>query len=1355
MYYGGIDLGTSSVGWALTDMNYRLIRKRGKDLWGVRLFDEAKSAQERRSNRTARRRRARETARIGLLKSYFADEIDKVDTGFYQRLEESKYHKEDKKTGNRFAVFADREFTDREYYETFPTVFHLRKELLESDAPFDVRLVYLAVLNLFKHRGHFLNEYLEWEEHDKNMADLFREFYETLPEESELHFPQTADWTLTEEILGSRLFSRSEKAEKLAACLGIVRNQNKAEYEMIKLFCGMSGKPALIFGQEIAADAYRKKQLSFRSSSCEEEMEALGDCLPEGYMDMIEAAKRIHDKGLLAHILKGHTYLSQARVETYEKHKEDLKKLRYVMKKYCKDEYDAYFRTMTDHNYSGYVGSVNSGKEKIRRNRGAKKEAYKAFWKETKRLLNLMPQEDQEVFYLKQELEKETLLPKQRTFENGVIPNQVHLAELKKILSNAEKYLPFLREKDENGLTVTERICKLFAFRIPYYVGPLSVKGGEGRNWIQRKETGRVLPWNMEEKIDMAKTREAFILKMVRQCTYMKGKYVLPKNSLRYEAFMVLNELNNVKIRGEKLDVGLKQKIYRELFLTGKKVTGKKLFQYLCVNGILSPDEQEAVTGIDETFHQSLTSYGRFRSILGDEIENREMQKMAEQIIFWGTVYSNDKKMSGELMREAYGELSEKQYLTESQIRRISGFKWKDWGRLSKDFLELQGCSRKDGVKRSLIRALWETDCNLMELLGAEFTFRDSLTGQIQEQEKLLGEFCYHDLEDSYLSAPVRRMVWQTILIWKELCQLMGEAPARLFVEMPRGEGEKGKRTVSRKKRLEELYQACKADSRNWLKEIQDLSEDDLRSRKLYLYYTQRGRCMYTGHPISLEDLLLGNQYDIDHIYPRHFLKDDSLENNLVLVEKESNGHKSDTFPIEASVRRDRQGLWKSLKDGGFISQEKYKRLTRSWDFTDEELAGFISRQIVETGQATKYITGLLDRLLPETEIVFVKAGNVSAFRHQTELLKSRLVNDFHHAHDAYLNIVVGNVYYTKFTQNPANFIRAYRRDQKGNAYHMDKLFWYDVVRNGAVAWKAGQAGTIGTVRAMMARNTPLLTKRVYEAHGGIAEQTIYSAGEAKERGYIPVKSGDERLRDVTKYGGFSSVSGAYYFLVEHEKKGKRVRTLEQMPIYLKTSLEKDEEAWKNYCIETLGLVSPEIRWKKIRMRSLVKRNGYLMNLAGRTGRQIYAENAVSLCLSQKWVNYIKGLENFKESGKEEDRRENKEKRITKEKNELLYQELVIKHRDTIYRRKPNPIWTKLIEKQAVFAELSVREQVNVLLELLKVTQCQNLSMDAKEIGVKASPDKIGIEVTAQEEFLLIDQSVTGIYSCTIDLKTI
>ena len=74
-YYLGLDMGTSSVGWAVTDENYNLLRVKGKDLWGIREFEGAKTCAERRIHRTNRRRHQRELVRIGLLKDYFHDEI--------------------------------------------------------------------------------------------------------------------------------------------------------------------------------------------------------------------------------------------------------------------------------------------------------------------------------------------------------------------------------------------------------------------------------------------------------------------------------------------------------------------------------------------------------------------------------------------------------------------------------------------------------------------------------------------------------------------------------------------------------------------------------------------------------------------------------------------------------------------------------------------------------------------------------------------------------------------------------------------------------------------------------------------------------------------------------------------------------------------------------------------------------------------------------------------------------------------------------------------------------------------------------------------------------------------------------
>lgn len=177
----------------------------------------------------------------------------------------------------------------------------------------------------------------------------------------------------------------------------------------------------------------------------------------------------------------------------------------------------------------------------------------------------------------------------------------------------------FLREKDESGYTVAERILKLFAFQIPYYIAPTSEKSGKngGNGWVVRKEQGQVLPWNIEEKIDMKATSETFISRMVRRCTYLSGEMVLPKASLEYESYCVLNELNNLRVRGEKLPVSVKQGIYKDLFERGKRVTRKQIVNYLKGVGILQEGEEDELTGMMDTFNSSLASYGKFKAIFG------------------------------------------------------------------------------------------------------------------------------------------------------------------------------------------------------------------------------------------------------------------------------------------------------------------------------------------------------------------------------------------------------------------------------------------------------------------------------------------------------------------------------------------------------------------------------------------------------------------------------------------------------------------------------------------------------------------------------------------------------------------
>ena len=159
-YYLGLDIGTNSVGWAVTDESYNVIKKNGKALWGIRLFEEAETAAQRRMFRSGRRRLQRRKERISLLQDLFAEEISKVDMGFYQRLKESRLWKADRSDDNKQinSLFNDPDYSDKEYHEKYPTIYHLRSELIHSREPHDIRLIYLAVHHILKHRGHFLFE---------------------------------------------------------------------------------------------------------------------------------------------------------------------------------------------------------------------------------------------------------------------------------------------------------------------------------------------------------------------------------------------------------------------------------------------------------------------------------------------------------------------------------------------------------------------------------------------------------------------------------------------------------------------------------------------------------------------------------------------------------------------------------------------------------------------------------------------------------------------------------------------------------------------------------------------------------------------------------------------------------------------------------------------------------------------------------------------------------------------------------------------------------------------------------------------------------------------------------------------
>lgn len=236
--------------------------------------------------------------------------------------------------------------------------------------------------------------------------------------------------------------------------------------------------------------------------------------------------------------------------------------------------------------------------------------------------------------------------------------------------------------------------------------------------------------------------------------------------------------------------------------------------------------------------------------------------------------------------------------LSDDDIKKISKLKYKDWGRFSKDLLtEIYDFDENTGeVKDNIINSLWNTNDNFMELLGSKYNFQKSIENAnrgIQNSTSIRKM-----VEALYVSPKIKRPIYQSLLIMKEIEKIQKSQPKKIFVEMTRSDGVKGDkgRKHSRKKRLEELYKNCKEDSGELWESLEKTPDNEFQQDKLYLYYTQFGKCMYTGESIDISDLFNQNIYDIDHIFPRSKVKDDSLDNR-VLVKRTVNSHKDNDYP--------------------------------------------------------------------------------------------------------------------------------------------------------------------------------------------------------------------------------------------------------------------------------------------------------------------------------------------------------------------------------------------------------------------------------------------------------------------------
>ena len=1176
-YSIGLDIGTNSVGWAVITDDYRVPAKKmkvlgntnkttiKKNLIGALLFDAGNTAADRRLKRTARRRYTRRRNRILYLQEIFATEMNKVDENFFHRLDDSFLVPEDKR-GSKYPIFGTLE-EEKEYHKQFPTIYHLRKSLADSKEKADLRLIYLALAHIIKYRGHFLYED-SFDIKNNDIQKIFNEFtslYDNTFEESSLSKGNAQ----VEEIFTDKI-SKSAKRDRILKLFPDEKSTGIFS-EFLKLIVGNQADFKKHF------DLEEKAPLQFSKDTYDEDLENLLGQIGDMYADLFVVAKKLYDAILLAGILSvkdtaTKAPLSASMIERYDNHQNELSALKQFIKRNLSEKYDEVFSDESKDGYAGYIDG---------------KTTQEGFYKYIKNLISKFEGAD----YFLEKIEREDFLRKQRTFDNGSIPHQIHLQEMNAILRHQGEYYPFLKENKE-------KIEQILTFRIPYYVGPLA-RGNRNFAWLTRNSDEAIRPWNFEKIVDKANSAKDFINKMTNYDLYLPEEKVLPKHSPLYETFTVYNELTKVKFIAEGmrnyqfLDSGQKKKIVDQLFKEKRKVTEKDIINYL--HNVDGYDGIE-IKGIEKQFNASLSTYHDLLKIIKDKefMDDTKNEAILEKIIHTLTIFEDREMIKKRL--DQYNSI-----FAEKVIKSLARRHYTGWGKLSAKLIN--GIRDKQTGKTILDYLIDDgySNRNFMQLINDDgLSFKEVI-----QKAQVVGKT--DDLKQVVQELPgspaIKKGILQSIKIVDELVKVMGHSPESVVIEMARENQTTNKGKSKSQQRLKTLSDAISELGSNILKE-HPTDNIQLQNDRLFLYYLQNGKDMYTGEALDINQL---SNYDIDHIIPQAFIKDDSLDNRVLTSSKDNRG-KSDNVPGLEIVEK-MKGFWQQLLKSKLISERKFNNLTKAerGGLDERDKVGFIKRQLVETRQITKHVAQILDarfnaevneknQKIRTVKIITLKSNLVSNFRKEFGLYKVREINDYHHAHDAYLNAVVAKAILKKYPKLEPEFVygdyqkydlKRYisrTKDPKEIEKATEKYFFYSNLLNffkeevqyadvtvvkrenieyskdtGEIAWdKEKDFATIKKVLALPQVN--IVKKREVQT-GGFSKESILPKGNSDK--LIPRKT-KKIFWDTTKYGGFDSPVIAYSILLIADiekgkgKKLKTVKTLVGITIMEKATFEKN-----------------------------------------------------------------------------------------------------------------------------------------------------------------------------------------------------
>lgn len=537
-----------------------------------------------------------------------------------------------------------------------------------------------------------------------------------------------------------------------------------------------------------------------------------------------------------------------------------------------------------------------------------------------------------------------------------------------------------------------QKYLAIFSRKREYYVGP----GNEKSRTDYGVYTTTIDPISGEYV-----TEDNIFEKLIGKCSVYKDLTRAAGATYTAQEFNLLNDLNNLRVNDRKLSREEKIRIIEEV-KTANTVNMRKIIKKAI------GEEIETMTGArldkndKEEFHR-FAQYNLFRKAF--EKQGWDISELSrEELDSIGNVLTLNTERESILVgfeREGLA-LPEEQADCLISLRKKNGALFSKW----------QSFSLK--IMLELIPELYHQPKNQMELL-TEMGVWKSNRDLFAKCDKIPDEMILENIYNPVVSRSIRI----TIRIINALIKKYGN-PNQIIIEMPRdkNEEERQKRIKdTQKKNQKELGEIVKRIKEEYGIEItdQDFYQHKKLVLKLKLWNEQDGKCIYSGRPIAIQDLLNNpTLFEIDHIIPKSVSFDDSRSNKVLVYQTENQDKRNRTpYMYLKNLARD----WSyekymsyalELKDKKLISKLKLDKLLCTEDITKVDvLKGFISRNINDTRYASRMVLNILQSYFrakeADTTIRVVRGSFTSQIRNAMHLEKDREKSYAHHAVDAML----------------------------------------------------------------------------------------------------------------------------------------------------------------------------------------------------------------------------------------------------------------------------------------------------------------------------------------------------------------